>query len=180
MAVAVGQRIEARCTRCKDIMGHVVVAMVGDEIAKVECCACGSVHKYHEPAKKKEKIEAKPVRVRAGEERSAAVKESSSRTARIAGSAERAEKKESVKKVTVSKSEKANLKTLEEMQAKWKDRMVSFSDNAKPYSMDAVLEKDDFVEHSVFGIGIVLETYAPNKADILFSAGIKSLRCTCA
>lgn len=177
MAVAVGQRIEARCTRCKDIMGHVVVAMVNGEIAKVECCACGSVHKYHEPAKKKEKTEAKPVRVRAGEERSAAVKESCARTARTLSVTE---KKDPVKKTAVSKSEKANLKNLEELQAQWKDRMVSYSGNAKPYSMDVVLSADDFVDHGVFGVGIVLEVYPPNKADILFSAGIKSLRCTCA
>lgn len=175
MAVAVGQRIEARCTRCKDIMGHVVVSMLNGEIAKVECCACGSVHKYHEPAKKKEKAEAKPVRVRAGEERAAAVKESTARAPRISS----AEKKETPKKASVSKTEKANLKTLEEMQAKWKDRMVSYSGNAKPYSMDAALKADDFVDHSVFGVGIVLEVYPPNKADILFAAGIKSLRCSC-
>lgn len=177
MAVAVGQRIEARCTRCKDIMGHVVVSMLNGEIAKVECCACGSVHKYHEPAKKKEKTEAKPVRVRAGEERSAAVKESSARTARTQMVTE---KNEPQKKAGISKSEKANLKNFEEMQAKWKDRMVSYSNNAKPYSMDSMLAKDDFVEHSLFGIGVVLEVYPPNKADILFSVGVKSLRCACA
>lgn len=175
MAVAVGQRIEARCTRCKDIMGHVVVSMLNGEIAKVECCACGSVHKYHEPAKKKEKTEAKPVRVRAGEERAAAVKESTARAPRISS----AEKKESPKKAAASKTEKANLKTLEEMQAKWKDRMVSYSGNAKPYSMDLLVQKDDFVDHSVFGVGIVTEVYPPDKAEILFSIGMKSLRCQC-
>ena len=156
MAVAVGQRIEARCTRCKDLMGHVVVSMLGGEIAKVECCACGSVHKYYPPAKKKEETQAKPVRVRAGEARSAAVKESSQRSAKI-----------------------SNLKALEEMQAKWKDRMVSYSGNAKPYSMDLLVKKDDFVEHGVFGVGVVVEICPPNKADILFSLGIKSLRCLC-
>ncbi len=156
MAVAVGQRIEARCTRCKDLMGHVVVSMLGGEIAKVECCACGSVHKYYPPAKKKEEAQTKPVRVRAGEARSAAVKESSQRSAKI-----------------------SNLKALEEMQAKWKDRMVSYSGNAKPYSMDLLVKKDDFVEHGVFGVGVVVEICPPNKADILFSLGIKSLRCLC-
>ena len=37
-----GDRIEARCTRCNDITGHVIVALVGGEIVKVECRACGS------------------------------------------------------------------------------------------------------------------------------------------
>ena len=31
-----GDRIEARCTRCNDITGHVIVALVGGEIVKVE------------------------------------------------------------------------------------------------------------------------------------------------
>ena len=35
-----GDRIEARCTRCNDITGHVIVALVGGEIVKVECRAC--------------------------------------------------------------------------------------------------------------------------------------------
>ena len=176
MAVAVGQRIEARCTRCKDLMGHVVVSMLGGEIAKVEYCACGSVHKYYPPAKKKEETQAKPVRVRAGEARSAAVKESSQRSAKISNLKE---KSSDTAKVAGSKSEKANLKALEEMQAKWKDRMVSYSGNAKPYSMDLLVKKDDFVEHGVFGVGVVVEICPPNKADILFSLGIKSLRCLC-
>ena len=49
-----GDRIEARCTRCNDITGHVIVALVGGEIVKVECRACGSVHKYYPPATPKE------------------------------------------------------------------------------------------------------------------------------
>ena len=42
-----GERIETRCTRCNDITGHIIVALVGGAIVKVQCCACGSVHKYH-------------------------------------------------------------------------------------------------------------------------------------
>lgn len=61
MVASVGQRIEARCTRCKDLTGHIVVSMLNGEIAKVECCACSSVHKYYPPAKKKEEAAAKPV-----------------------------------------------------------------------------------------------------------------------
>ncbi len=48
-----GDRIEARCTRCNDITGHVVVALVGGQIVKVECKACGSVHKYYPPVSAK-------------------------------------------------------------------------------------------------------------------------------
>lgn len=174
---AAGDRINARCTRCKDITGHIVVAVMNGEIAKVECCACKSVHKYHEPAKKKEVVEAKTVRVRAGEERSIAVQESKQCAKRMNEVKEPTVK--AVKKVSSTKSEKANIKQLEDMQAIWKDRMVSYSNNAKTYSMDITLTRDEFVEHPVFGVGFVIELYPPNKADILFSEGLKSLRCVC-
>lgn len=45
-----GDRIETRCNRCNDITGHIIVAMVDGAIVKVECRACGSVHKYYPPA----------------------------------------------------------------------------------------------------------------------------------
>ena len=67
-----GDRIEARCTRCNDITGHVIVALVGGEIVKVECRACGSVHKYYPPATPKEaKGKTAVCRVKAGETRKA-------------------------------------------------------------------------------------------------------------
>lgn len=69
-----GDRIEARCTRCNDITGHVIVALVGGEIVKVECRACGSVLKYYPPATPKEaKGKTAVCRVKAGETRKEAV-----------------------------------------------------------------------------------------------------------
>ena len=69
-----GDRIEARCTRCNDITRHVIVALVGGDIVKVECRACGSVHKYYPPATPKEaKGKTAVCRVKAGETRKEAV-----------------------------------------------------------------------------------------------------------
>ncbi|WP_300848037.1 hypothetical protein, partial [uncultured Bilophila sp.] len=69
-----GDRIEARCTRCNDVTGHVIVALVGGEIVKVECRACGSVHKYYPPATPKAaKVKTAVCRVKAGETRKEAV-----------------------------------------------------------------------------------------------------------
>ena len=48
-AITVGGTIECRCSRCKDITGHIVHVMDGEVPAKVECRACGSVHKYAKP-----------------------------------------------------------------------------------------------------------------------------------
>jgi len=48
--LSAGDIIEARCTRCRDILNHRIVAMVGDKIVKVECNTCGGTHNYHPPA----------------------------------------------------------------------------------------------------------------------------------
>ncbi|MBW2733404.1 MAG: hypothetical protein JRH20_13535 [Deltaproteobacteria bacterium] len=48
MAVSVGADIESLCGKCGDVW-HVVVAMVADRIAKVECKQCGRQHRHRPP-----------------------------------------------------------------------------------------------------------------------------------
>ena len=48
----VGSDVESKCTKCRGATTHVVIAMVGTEISKVECSACGGLHKYRDPKKK--------------------------------------------------------------------------------------------------------------------------------
>lgn len=43
---AVGDIIDARCTKCLKVTNHVVVAMVGDKPANVQCNTCSGVHRY--------------------------------------------------------------------------------------------------------------------------------------
>ncbi|XPV76472.1 MAG: hypothetical protein ACNI27_00765 [Desulfovibrio sp.] len=47
--IIVGGTIECRCSRCKDITGHIIHVMNEEIPQKVECRACGSVHKYAKP-----------------------------------------------------------------------------------------------------------------------------------
>ena len=49
----VGDVIETNCTKCKSIMNHTIVAMIGELIVKVECNSCHSSHKYHPPKEAK-------------------------------------------------------------------------------------------------------------------------------
>jgi hypothetical protein len=48
MTAAVGADIEALCSKCGDVW-HVVVAKVGDRIARVLCKQCGGQHRYKSP-----------------------------------------------------------------------------------------------------------------------------------
>jgi hypothetical protein len=49
MSVAVGQDIESICGKCGDVW-HVVVAMVGSQVAKVQCKQCGGYHRHRPPS----------------------------------------------------------------------------------------------------------------------------------
>lgn len=45
--------IEARCTRCRAVLNHTIVAMVGERVVRVECNTCHGVHNYHAEAEPK-------------------------------------------------------------------------------------------------------------------------------
>lgn len=48
-----GDIVETNCTKCRAIMNHTIVAMIGEVIVKVECNTCHSTHKYHPPKEAK-------------------------------------------------------------------------------------------------------------------------------
>lgn len=45
----VGDIIDARCTKCLNVTNHVIVAMIGDKPAHVQCNTCNSKHRYRQP-----------------------------------------------------------------------------------------------------------------------------------
>ena len=48
--VTAGDPVESQCTRCKALLNHTIIAMVGGQVARVKCNTCGSEHN-HRPAK---------------------------------------------------------------------------------------------------------------------------------
>jgi hypothetical protein len=48
-----GDIVETNCTKCRALMNHTIVAMVGEVIVRVECNTCHSTHKYHPPKEAK-------------------------------------------------------------------------------------------------------------------------------
>jgi Zn ribbon nucleic-acid-binding protein len=52
--LSAGDIIDARCTRCREILNHRIVAMVEDKVVRVECNTCGGVHNYYPPPTAKE------------------------------------------------------------------------------------------------------------------------------
>ena len=148
-----GDQIEARCTRCNDVTGHVVVALVGGEIVKVECRACGSVHKYHPPTPAGKVREAASVcRVRQGQNRVVTT---------------------SAPIVSLSKAQRA----AEEQEQSWQRALNASVATPRPYGMSASFAEGDVIEHPKFGLGVVREVLPPDKIQVLFRDKSRLLRC---
>lgn len=163
--LSAGGRIETTCSRCNDVTGHVIVAMVGDVIVKVECQACGSVHKYREAKKPKLKSDTPSVRrVRSGESREVAVSQARS---------------EAAKKAAQTRATQRAQQEAEAVMIAWKSVIVSKgTSDARPYNMRQSFEVGEIVDHPTFGMGEVQNTVRPDKMEVLFKNGLKVLRCT--
>ncbi|MDH4100848.1 MAG: hypothetical protein OEV28_09785 [Nitrospirota bacterium] len=48
-----GGYIDSYCTRCKLNLGHTIIAMIDEKVARVKCGTCGSQHNYKDAAKEK-------------------------------------------------------------------------------------------------------------------------------
>ena len=161
-----GQIIEARCSRCKDITGHVVMACLDGMPVKVECRACGSVHKYVAPeAQARPKVE-KTVRVKAGHNRAEAV-----------DATVRAEKRAAAPRP--SREQQQLARRAEENEHRWNSLVAGRAATPVPYSMNGTFAVNTLVDHPVFGTGAVVELLPPDKMDVMFKEGVKRLRCVC-
>ena len=161
-----GQIIQARCSRCKDITGHVVMACLDGMPVKVECRACGSVHKYVAPeAQARPKVE-KTVRVKAGHNRAEAV-----------DATVRAEKRAAAPRP--SREQQQLVRRAEENENRWNSLVAGRAATPVPYSMNGTFAVNTLVDHPVFGTGAVVELLPPDKMDVMFKEGVKRLRCVC-
>ena len=175
-----GQRIEARCTRCRDITGHIIVVVLDGEVAKVECCACGSVHKYYPAENKARPVKERPLRVQSGQERGEAVLNRSSALTRVELAAASGAGTGTVPRpAKLSRAEQQSAKLREELEHQWQEAMARNPGMPKPYAMDGAFALGSLVEHPSFGVGMVLSVTPPDRIDVLFREGIKALRCRC-
>lgn len=145
----VGTEVDAYCTKCRLILNHVVVAMVGKRPKKVECLTCHSQHTY-----------------RASEPGSRA-KASSPVASPVSKQEKELEKK------------RAKLKRLQEKEKElWKETLAKKDlALAKPYTMADSYEIEDLINHNRFGMGIVTHLITPQKMEVLFEDGYRCMVC---
>ncbi len=179
MASKPGDYITAKCGRCNDITGHVVMLVLGGEITKVECKACGSVHKYRDAAQKRaavKKGDSSVLRVRAGQARETAAEVRPARAPAAGMYNEGVASTRPMRQQAVSARKQRG--TAAKTELAWQEAMMRHSgENPVEYSMRASYTPGDFVEHPVFGKGEVYNVIRPDKAEIIFQEGVKTLRC---
>lgn len=145
--LSAGDIIDARCTRCREILNHRIVAMVEDKVVRVECNTCGGVHNYYPPPTAKE------ARV---------LKQAKNSDSPKASAPSRSSKKDPHES---DREEWASLRPTMQI------------DRAIDYDMNSTYRVNALLNHSVFGLGYVKNLIAPNKMQVLFQDGIKLLRC---
>ena len=164
-AIRPGDYITAKCGRCDAITGHVVLLVIDGAITKVECKACGSIHKYRDSGAKAVK-KTPTASVRHVKARQSC--ENAKELGRSSGLSRQSQTKTPVaRNISVSKAEQA-----------WNEAMVRHSgETPLPYSMAERFEERSLIEHSVFGKGAVISVTPPDKMNVLFQEGVKVLRC---
>lgn len=164
MKYAVGSIVESICGKCNDVMGHTIMAMVGNEIVKVECRVCKSQHRYRAPART---AGGKPtVTMKRGRDGEPVVSKQSAAAQASRPVAPRA-KKPSAAMVAAQAA-------LESWQAAMREREGL---TPRPYAMAEVFAAGEYITHPTFGPGVVKGAVPPDKMDVLFEIGLKRLLC---
>lgn len=72
----IGENIDAYCLKCKLVLAHTILFMVGGAVSKVKCNTCGAEHKYRpeKPAAKKTAVSRPPTLKESIARRAAAAK----------------------------------------------------------------------------------------------------------
>jgi hypothetical protein len=136
-----GGEVDSYCTKCRLVLNHRIIAMIGPLPKKVECSTCGSHHLYrpHPPGASPER----DVR-----ERRAGVSEP--RAARTSH---------------VTRAEAARQDREKTWEKATNGRAVT---DFKRYNVGATFREGDLVRHSKFGDGVVTRIVDMSKVEVMF------------
>lgn len=149
--LAAGSEIDAWCTRCKLVLGHRIVAMIGKKPVRVECQTCGSVHNYKATAPGNNSIS--PV-VRNRDGTISPVRVANAPAPR-----------------NTAKGTRSGARTSD-----WEQRIAGQPVTAfARYSMSRTYTDGELIHHPKFGDGYVALVLDANKVSIVFKDGAKTL-----
>jgi hypothetical protein len=140
-----GGEVDAFCTKCRMVLNHRIIAMVGPKPARVECSTCGSHHNFRAGAP--------------GDKSASLNTGGSGRTsATRASSAPRAPR-------GPTRAEQAALDREKQWEKAIAGRGMS---DFRVYRVSQLFKEGDLVRHSKFGDGVVTRIIDQNKVEILF------------
>ena len=151
-ALKTGGEVDAWCTRCRMLLNHRIVAMVGPKPVRVECSTCGSQHNFRPTAPG-----TKPERSDGGATPARRVVGASSGGGAPRGAAAAMAKAEAERRVRETSWEKA-------IAGKG---MADF----RRYDVGQTFQEGDLVRHSKFGDGVVTRVLDAKKVEVLFKDG---------
>ena len=141
-----GGEVDSWCTKCKMVLNHRIIAMVGSKPVRVECSTCNSHHNYrgHAPG---DKPTASP--------RERAAGAAAPRVGRGPSKAEqeRLGREQSWEKAIAGKGVR----------------------DFKAYKVSLLFQNGDLVRHTKFGDGVVVRIVDAHKVEILFKDESKTL-----
>jgi len=149
-SLTAGSEIDAWCTKCKMILGHRIVALVGAQPARVICMTCGSEHNYRK---------ASP-----GNQSTTLVRRT--RDGVVTELNRAGAKKSEGPKSTSSKPRTSD----------WEDKVLGQPVTAfTRYNITRSLTQGELVSHPKFGDGYVATLLEGNKVAIVFRDGTRTL-----
>ena len=141
-----GGEVDSWCTKCKLVLNHRIIAMVGPKPAKVECSTCGSHHNYRAKA-----------------------------PGDTSGASASGTKRASVAPKSTRGPTKAQ-QALIDQEKFWERATSGKPVTAfARYSTAFIYEEGAIVHHAKFGDGVVTRVIDPKKVEILFRDGPKTL-----
>lgn len=138
-----GGEVDSWCTKCKLVLNHRIIAMVGGTPARVECSTCMSHHNF---------------RARAPGDKAPAA----TTTRKVASSSSSGPRST---RASVTKAQQAAL----DRERSWEKAIAGKTvSEFKSYRVDQQFEEGDLIRHKKFGDGVVTRILDPKKVEILF------------
>lgn len=142
----VGGEIDAYCTKCRMDLNHRIIAMVGEDVKRVECLTCHGDHNYRRPAAEREKEK----------ERKANAREARGEAPAKAG--------------------KSTARTERSAKALWERAIAGQPPTAfRGYSIKGSYGAGELIRHTRFGDGVIARVIDAQKVEILFEDGPRTM-----
>lgn len=145
-----GGEVDSWCTKCKLVLNHRIIAMVGGTPVRVECSTCSSHHNF---------------RARAPGDKAPATSTRSTGSSSSSSSGPRSTRGPTKAQQAVMDRERM-----------WEKSVSGKGVNEfRPYRVSEIFNEGDLVRHSKFGDGVVLRIIEQRKVEILFKDETRTL-----